>query len=217
MRLVADDEIPFRRRFQLRLQLVIPGQHVEARDQSMPFGEGISGRGRLDLLPAHDVEAEAELVRQLILPLLDQTSRRDDQATLEAASDQQFFDEQAGHDGLASTRIIGQQEAERLAVQHRPIHRGQLVRQGLDLGRVNGEIGIEEMRHANAKRFRGQAEQSTVAVEREAAARRDLAQPRLVATIENPVAEPFWSSPGHLDCIGPVGTGGDDFHGNVAV
>ena len=61
VRFVADDEIPLRGRFELGLQLLIPGKHVEPRDQPGAVHERISGLGCLDLLPAQDIETQAEL------------------------------------------------------------------------------------------------------------------------------------------------------------
>ena len=111
VRLVADDQVPHRRGFEPGLEVVVARQHVEPRDEARLVGERVAGRGGLDLLAAQDVEREVELVRQLVLPLLDQTAGRDDQAAFQAAPDQELLDEEAGHDRLAGARIVGQQES----------------------------------------------------------------------------------------------------------
>ena len=100
---------------------------------------------------------EAELLGHLVLPLLDEAAGRDDQAAFEVAADQQFLDQQAGHDGLAGAGIVGEQEAQRLARQHFAVDGGDLVRQRFDLGGADGEIGIEQMRQAGCGKPRTQA------------------------------------------------------------
>ena len=99
----------------------------------------------LDLVAGEDVEVEAELLGQLVLPLLDQAARRDDQAALEIAADQQLLDQQPGHDRLAGAGIVGEQEAQRLARQHLAVDGRDLVRQRLDLRGADGEVGIEQV------------------------------------------------------------------------
>jgi hypothetical protein len=66
---------------------------------------------RLEFVVGEDFEWQVESLVQLVLPLLDQTPGCDDQASLEIAPDQQLLDEKAGHDRLAGTRIVGEQEA----------------------------------------------------------------------------------------------------------
>ena len=52
------------------------------------FRRGYRG---FDQVSGEDVEAEGEIVRHLLLPLLDETARRDDQAALKIAADQQLL------------------------------------------------------------------------------------------------------------------------------
>ena len=88
VRFVADDEVPLGRRFELRLEFVVARQHVESGDEPWVFGERVAGNGSFYLLASHDRECEVELVYEFVLPLLNQASRRDDEATFEAAPDQ---------------------------------------------------------------------------------------------------------------------------------
>ena len=73
-----------------------------------------------------------------------QAAGADDEAALQIAAHDQLLDEQPRHDGLAGTRVVGQQEAQRLAWQHRLIDRCNLVRQRLDERRVDGEQRVEQ-------------------------------------------------------------------------
>ena len=66
---------------------------------------------------------------------------------------------------LAGAGVVGQEEAQRLAGQHRLVHRRDLVRQRLHHGRVHRQHGIEQMREADALRFGDQPDQRPVAVE----------------------------------------------------
>ena len=63
-----------------------------------------------DHVAAEDLEAQAELLLQFVLPLVGEATGRDDEAALQVAAEQQLLDEQAGHDGLARAGIVGEQE-----------------------------------------------------------------------------------------------------------
>ena len=70
-----------------------------------------------------------------------------------------------GHDRLAGAGVVGEQEAQRLARQHRLVDGRDLVRQRLDERGVDGEHRIEQMREADALRLGDEPEQRAVAVE----------------------------------------------------
>src|SRR5436309_1627474 len=80
VRFVADDEIPLRSGAELSFQLLRARRHVEPEDEPITLDERIAGDRGLDLITRDGVEAEPELLGHLILPLLDKTARRDDQA-----------------------------------------------------------------------------------------------------------------------------------------
>ncbi len=88
MSFVADNQVPIGRRLELRLQLVRSGGHVETDDQAVAFNERVARERRLDLIARQDVEREAEFFGHLVLPLLHETARRDDEAAFEVATDQ---------------------------------------------------------------------------------------------------------------------------------
>ena len=168
VRLVAHHQVPFLRRFEAPPQVFAPAQHVEPGDQAAGPGEGIAAAGdrRLDPLPGQQVEGEAELRFELVLPLLHQAAGGDDEATLQIAPEHQLPDEQAGHDGLARAGVVGEQEAERLARQHLAVDGGDLVRQRLDVRGVDREVRVEQMREPDALGLRGQPEPPAVGPER---------------------------------------------------
>ena len=155
--LVADDQVPLGALCKLLLEVLIAGEHVEPGDQPVAVVEGIARARGFDHVARQDAELQSEFLAELVLPLLDEAPRGNDQAALQVAPGAQLLDQQPGHDRLARPRIVGQQEAQRLARQHLAIDGGDLVRQWIDQAGVNGEIGIEMMRERDPVRFRDQA------------------------------------------------------------
>ena len=102
---------------------------------------------------------------ELVLPLLGEAARADDQAALQVAAGDQLLDQQPGHDRLAGAGVVGEQEAQRLARQHRLVDRRDLVRQRLDERGVDGEHRVEQVREADALRLGDEPEERAVAVE----------------------------------------------------
>ncbi|KGJ64302.1 hypothetical protein BJA5080_06102 [Bradyrhizobium diazoefficiens SEMIA 5080] len=145
MSFIADNEVPIRRCSQLGLQLVRPCGHIEPHDQPTLFHERIAGDRGFDLVSGQQIEAEVEFFGHFFLPLFDKASRRDDQAPIEIPADHQLLNEEAGHDRLAGTRIVGEQKPKRLARQHLAINSRDLMRQSLDLRGADRKVGIEEM------------------------------------------------------------------------
>ena len=92
----------------------------------------VARAGRFELVVGENVERQVEATVQLVLPLLDQAAGAHDQAPLQVAARDQLLDQQPGHDRLAGAGVVGQQEAQRLARQHRLVDRRDLVRQRLD-------------------------------------------------------------------------------------
>ena len=127
---------------------------------------------------------------KLVLPLFGQTSGADDEAAFEIAAGDQLLDEQPRHDRLARARIIGEQEPQRLARQHRLVDGGDLVRERIDQRCVHGEHGVEQVREADPVGLGDQAEQRTVAVEAPRPPRFDDRETRLVVAIQHFVRNP---------------------------
>ena len=117
------------------------------------FGECFAGGRALEHVVGQQFEMQAELGIQLILPLLDEVAGTDDHAPLHITADDQFLDEQTGHDGLAGPRIVSQYIAQRMFGEHACIHCGNLVGKRLDCGRMHGEEGVEQVGKLDALGF----------------------------------------------------------------
>ena len=165
VRFVAHDQIPLLRSFEEALEVFISAQHVEPDDQTIRIVEGVPGARGFDSIASQQIEGQVELRSELVLPLLHQAARHDNEAALQVTSDQKFLDEQSRHDGLACSWIVGEQEAQRLAGQHLFIDGSDLVRQGFDTRSVDREIGIEEVSKPDAVCFRNQPQQVAVCIE----------------------------------------------------
>ena len=77
--LVADHEVPLALR-ELGHELLVAREVIEARDQQVLLEERVAGVGGVDHLARDDLEAEVELLAQLVLPLIDEHARADDRA-----------------------------------------------------------------------------------------------------------------------------------------
>ena len=188
--LVTDDQVPAGLgRLQLVLHVFVARQLVQARDDELGLQEPVAGARGFQVVVGENLERQVEAPVELVLPLLRQAAGADDQAALQVAAGDQLLDEQPRHDGLAGPRIVGQQEAQRLPGQHGFVHRGDLVRQRLDLGGVHRENGIEEMRQADALRLGDQPEQGAVAVEAPRPAGFGDFEPLLVVAVQQLVGD----------------------------
>jgi hypothetical protein len=67
---------------QLELNVLIAGELVEPRDGEIRFQEPVAGARRLQLVVGQDVERQVEAAIKLVLLLLGQASRADDEAAL---------------------------------------------------------------------------------------------------------------------------------------
>ena len=92
MSLVADDQVPLGGLGELFLEILIAGEHVEPRDQPVAVVEGIARARGFDHAPRQDVELQTEFLAKLVLPLLDEASRSDDQAALQVPPCTQLLD-----------------------------------------------------------------------------------------------------------------------------
>ena len=112
-----------------------------------------------------DLEGEAELEEQLVLPLLDQAARRDDQAALHVLAEDQLLDVEPGHDRLAGTRVVGEQEPQRGARQQLAVDRPDLVRQRLHVAGGHREHRVVESGQLDSLRLGDELEVGRFGVE----------------------------------------------------
>jgi hypothetical protein len=118
---------------------------VEPTDQQVTLGERVADARRLDHVAGEDLEGQVELGPQLVLPLLHQAARRDHQAALDVTPQDQLLAEQPSHDRLAGTRVVGEQEAQRLPRQHPPVDSIDLVRQRVEGGDLHRQVRVEQV------------------------------------------------------------------------
>jgi hypothetical protein len=178
--LIDDDEVPIVGGAE-QLEVGILLQEVDPADDEVTLGEGVAAGRGLDFGPADELKPEVELFGQLIQPLFAEVSRADDEAAFEVAAEDEFFDEEASHDGLAGARVIGEEEAEGLAAEHGLVDGRELVGEGDDFRGVDGEERVEEVGKPDAVGLCGEAEAGTVTIERPLAAIGDHAELVLIA------------------------------------
>jgi hypothetical protein len=87
---ITNYEIPIGRSLQLGFEFVGSCGHIEPQDQAVLLHEWIARNGGLNLVAGQDVKGAAKFLRQLVLPLLDQASRRNNKAAIEVAADKKF-------------------------------------------------------------------------------------------------------------------------------
>ncbi|MNH84337.1 hypothetical protein D3C73_367560 [compost metagenome] len=132
MCLVTDYQVPFRRRNQFLLKLLVTRQHIESSDQAVLIVEDIPRSRILDHVTSQNIELKGEFFPELILPLLNEATWRYDQAPFEIAASYKLLDQQAGHDGFARAGIVSQKESQRLPWQHLTINGADLVGERVD-------------------------------------------------------------------------------------
>ena len=147
--LVHHNQIPLGLGQQL-LVFLVARELVQAGNQAVLFGKVVAAVALLLFFAAEQLEVQAELLAQFVLPLLCQGAGRDDEHAPGIGTQGHFSDQQARHHGLAGTGIVGQHKAQRLARQHGFVNGGNLVRQGFDVGGVYRHQGVEQMRQADA-------------------------------------------------------------------
>ncbi len=119
----------------------------------MIFKEPVSRPRCLKLVVRQNLERQMEAPVEFVLPLLGKAAGTYNEAALQIAARNQFFHEQAGHDGFPGAGIIGQQESEGLTRKHGFVNGSDLMRQRIDDRGMDREHRVEEMREADALRF----------------------------------------------------------------
>jgi hypothetical protein len=145
VRLVEDREIiRSDRGFAQAGEHSVPSQGINADDDEVAIGasERVAGAR---VRPGDDFEPQPKEGAQLALPASDQAGGRDDQHPADKAARQHLPDVKTRHDGLAGTRIIGQQKAKPRLRQHMLINRNALMRQRINAGDFSRECRVEDM------------------------------------------------------------------------
>ena len=214
--LVDHDEVPVGGR-QLGLKVLVARQVIKARDQQRPLTERVSAARGLDHVLGEDLERQRELLPQLVLPLLDQAPRRDDQAPFDVTPDHQLLAEQPGHDRLTRTRIIGQEKAQRLTGQHLFVDRFDLVRKRVEIRRLGREERIEKVSQRYPFRLGHEPEKVPFGVHRPRPPGRLDHEPGFVLAVEQLLAHPAaqFVRVGQGYSAGAVPGGVDHLHGAV--
>ena len=99
----------------------------------------------------------------------------------------ELADVEAGHDGLAGTGVVGQDEPQRLAGEHRLVDGGDLVGQRLHVRGVDRHHRVEQEREVDPLGLAGELERGAVAVEGPGAFGRGEADRLLVGAREQPL------------------------------
>ena len=216
VRLVDHHQVPVAA-VQLLAQVIGARQLVHPRDQQREPGEHAAVDGGVGELAGEQLEPQAELVRQLLLPLVDQAGRGHDQAAFQVTAQHQLLGIQPRHDRLPGAGVVGQQEPQRGPLQQLPVHRLDLVRQRLKVTGVHREHRVEPGRHPDPQRFCGQLEQRPVRGEVVSGRRFSQREPRLVVAVEQPLIQaPVRSPEGQLERVGADPPHGNHRHRAVA-
>jgi hypothetical protein len=147
VRLVADNQIPPAvRGLQLLLHIFVAREFVKTGNDKIVFEKPIAGSSRFKLVIGQNLEGKLETAVKLILPLLGKAAWADDKTPLQVTTGYQFLDEQAGHDGLAGTRIIGKKKPKRLPRKHGLVNGSYLVWQRLNKRGMDSQYRIEQVR-----------------------------------------------------------------------
>ena len=157
VRLVDHDQVPVGA-LKLLLELIGPGELVHPRDQQVVPGEDVAVRLGVRELPGQQLEGEAELLPQLVLPLLDKPAGRDDQAALQVTAEHQLLDVEARHDRLPGAGVVGEQEPQRGPLDQLAVDGLDLVRERFEVGGVDREHRVEPAGHPDPERLGGELE-----------------------------------------------------------
>ena len=188
--LVAYHEIPLGfGRLELYMQVGVSSQLVEPRYSQIVLGEPVPAVGSSKAVAGGDVERQPELAGELLLPLFNETSGAYDKTTSDVTACHQLADQQTSHDRLSGAGIVCQQKAQRLARQHRLVHRSDLMRQRFDQRSVHRQQRVEQVGQQDALGLRHQPEVGTVAVEAPRSPFLDDLKPRLVVAEEQLVVD----------------------------
>ena len=131
-------------------RLAHPGNHALAREGIDAHDEAVALRpdewvSRAGVGAARDTERETEQRAHLAFPVADEPGRRHHEDARDEAAREHLAKVEAGHDGLAGTRVVGKQKPQRRLADHVLVDGDALMRQGVDRGYLRGESRVEKM------------------------------------------------------------------------
>ncbi len=148
MSLVHHHEIPLCTT-EFLLQFLVAGELVEPGDQQGMVIERVAAERLFREVVREDGELKAELLIHLILPLLHETPRSDDQDPFGICPHQELADQKPCHDRLAGARIVRKDKPQRLPGEHRFINRRDLMGKRFDVRGMHRHHRVEEIGEVN--------------------------------------------------------------------
>ena len=110
MGFVYHDQVPISL-FEFRLDVFVAAQFVEAADGQRSLQEPVARPGGFEFVIGQNVKGQMELEMKFVLPLFGKHSGAHDKTAVQVATGQEFLNEKAGHDCLASTWVVGKKKA----------------------------------------------------------------------------------------------------------
>lgn len=154
---IDDDQVPLGF-LELDLEFLVAGELVHAGDQQGIGVEDIEVDVGVDELICQQVEAQAELEEELVLPLLDQAARGDDQALSDVIAQQQLLDVEASHDRLARARVIREEEPQRSPREQLAVDGADLMGQWPYIAGRHSQHRVEQAGECDALGFSNELE-----------------------------------------------------------
>jgi hypothetical protein len=189
VRFVEHDQVPSGSA-ELLLQFFVARHLVEANDEVVNVFKRIATwRGSFQVF-GEDAEFQAELLEHFLAPLIDQAAGGDDDDTPGVGAHDEFTDIKPRHDGLARAGVVRQNKAQRLTRQHGFVNSGDLVRQRLHIGRVDGHHRVKQKGEINALGLDGELERLAIAIERPGPLNSGNRQGGFIGPIEQALFDP---------------------------
>jgi hypothetical protein len=163
MRLVHDHQIPVHLA-QARQDLGTLGEIQRGYD-AVSLQPLVDAELLADVMPLHDEKRRVELLLKLALPLKRQVRRAHDEDPFGQPAQLQLADQQPRHDRFAGAGIVGQQEANPRQLEQVIVDGLQLVRQRIDAGNGQSEVGVKLPGYTQGVRLQTETNRAAVAVE----------------------------------------------------
>ena len=139
--LVHDHQIPLDL-FQGLLHIVLPGK-VQGGDELVSLLPDVLSPTGIDHGPVNHSEIFLKLLFHFSKPLIFKMAWNHNKDPVHQTPVFKLFDQESCHDGLACSRIIGQEESDPGIAEDVVINGFYLVGKGIHLGNAHGEEGIE--------------------------------------------------------------------------